>query len=314
MNISKIKLNLDICNILLKPKGSISSKEFLIGISILLIITFYQTLTENLLTNVSTILNQLNNDLLTITALNITPTAFSLPTNSYFLIFLSCLILCYKRAIDLNYTPIKGIVFGVILYLGFSFNFVGSIKLLTFYTVNDAQVIAKTNNYMTTYNILSVLITLLAIVLVVLLSVKKGKKESFIVDSIMSKYILNLGKTILLFIGFIFVLAILYSFVKLNIEIISMLLGVALLIVLFYYLYLNYKTTKGFRVLFYFNLAILVTYLFALVGYFYITKISVNFAILKLYPSLFTIINMLFILTNLSIISVETSKNNTTNT
>ncbi len=308
MNISKIKINLYIFNLLLKPKGSISNKEFLIGITTLFLITFYQTLTENLLILIPIVFNQNNGSIITISSLNATPSAFAFPTSFYFIIFLSSLVLCYKRAIDLNHTITKGIFFGIILYFGFSFNFMNSNKLLTFYSINETEIIAKASNYMVIYNLLSVIITLLSIFLIAYLSIKKGKKEKPIDKSIVSSYILILGKTTLFFILCIFILGLLYSFVKLDIEIIGILLGVTILIVLIYYLYLNYKTSKSYRILFYFNLSVLIVYLISLIGCFFITEMSENFIILKLYPSILTIINMSFLLSNVSFILVETSE------
>lgn len=307
MNISKIKINLYIYNLLLKPKGSISNKEFLIGITVLFLIAFYQTLTENILI-LSPSLSYHNRSVITISSLNATPSAFTLPTSFSSIIFLSSLILCYKRAIDLNYTITKGIIFGIILYFGFTFNFMNSIHLLAFYSLNEARIIEETSNYMSIYNLLSVVITLFAIFLIVYLSIKKGKKEKPIDENRMSSYILNLGKITLFFIGYIFILGLLSFFVKPNNKIIGILLGIAILIVLIYYLYLNYKISKSYRVLFYFNLSALIVYLILVVGHFFLVKMSENFIILKFFPSILTIINMLFLLSSVSFILVETSE------
>jgi len=275
----------------------------------LFLITFYQTLTENLLTIIPTIYYNFSGDVVTYSSLSATPNVFIFPSSSYFFTFLSCLILSYKRIIDLNYKITSGIIVGIILFFGFSFNFINSMSFITFYTLNDIEIIEKSNNYMALYNVINIIITLSSIFLVVYLSIKKGKKESLINKNKIFSYILNLGKTTLFFIGFMFVLGLLYSFAKFDIKIINVLGGIAILAILIYYLYLNYQKSKSYRFLFYFNLSILIIYLVSLVGCFFLSKIPVNFIILKIYFSILSIINMLFFISNLSFISVKTSKN-----
>ncbi len=307
MKLSKIKFNLDVFNVLLNPKGSISNKDFLIGITTLFIYVFHQILNQKILQNILNVSYRINDDIKTITAINITPNIFSLPSISLFLIFVICIILSYKRAVDLNLKVSLGIVIGIIIYSGFYFTFFNSFSLVGFYSYKDVNVIKNTEIYMGLYNLLSSLALLITIGLIIYLSLRKGKKEK-IINKKTTKYILSLGKVNLLLIVFMLVLTLMYFLLKIDINIISIIGIVIIVVALIYYLYLNYMQSKNFRFLFYFNLTMFIIIFSSYIGIFFLMKNIDNILIIKICLSLLSIFNMLFLVSNLGFISIETAE------
>ncbi len=306
MSIPKLQLNLDIFNLLLNPSGRITGREFLVGISTLFLIALYQILNQTLITTITPVIYRAAADFQTVASLNASPDIFVVPNTYYILIFMSCLILCYKRAVDLNYTMTTGVIFGIIMYFGFSFVFFNAVKLISL-NVLEHEIIERANNYMLLYHILNVIVTLTAIALVVYLSTKKGQKDNFVAKTSTPGYLINLGKTTLFFIGFAAVLSLLYVAIKFDEKIVTVLGGVAMLVVLIVYLVLSYKQAKSVRVLFYINLGILIVYFVSLAGSILITELNPGIITLKLYFSLLSILNLLFLLSNLSLITLEPS-------
>ncbi len=244
----------------------------------------------------------------TYTSSNIAPDIFTLPFGPYFLILAACLMLGYKRAIDLNYKIITGLILGIIIYFGFSFNFANSMQLINVYTSQHIDIVKKASNYMILYNTISAIITLLTIGLVIYFAIQKGEKDSSINRNTTAKYILNLGIEALLFIVLMFVIVVPFFLIKFDDTLFLVLVGIVVLTALIYYLYLTYKQSKGFRFLFYINLLILIIYSTLPIGLVIIAKFFYNVIMLKFYLSILTGINMLFIVSNISFISIKTSE------
>ncbi len=306
MKISKIKFDLNTFNILLNPKGNISNREFLTGITILFIYIFYQISHLNIFQNILNLGYTRNNDFETITTINITPNLFTLPSISSFLIFVICIILSYKRAVDLNLKISFGIISGVIIYFGFYFIFFNSISFISFYSFqNSEDIIKNAKNYMLLYNLLSSFTSLTAIGLIIYFSIKKGEKEKSINEKT-TKYILNLGKMNLLLIVLLSIVSLMYSFSIINIKTTSIIGAITIMMALIYYLYLNYMQSKNFRFLFYFNLIMLLIVFLSSTGVFFLIKNTSDIVIIKVSLSLLSIFNMLFLISNLAFISIKT--------
>ncbi|PID67881.1 MAG: hypothetical protein CR968_04360 [Flavobacteriia bacterium] len=199
-----------------------------------------------------------------------------------------------------------GVILGIIMYFGFSFVFFNAINLISF-NVLEHEIIERANNYMLLYHVLSVIFTLTAIALVVYLSTKKGQKDNSIDRTSTQGYLINLVKMTLFFIGFTAVLSLLYITIKFDEKIVAILGGVAMLVVLIVYLMLSYKQSKGLRLLFYINLGILIVYLVSIAGSILIKELNAGIIVFKLYFSLLSILNLLFLLSNLSFITLEPS-------
>ncbi len=304
---SKLKLDLNIFKILLNPKGSINNREFLVGISTLFLISIHQSLIHAMSSSVITsIIAKAGGNVINYATSRVLPDIFMFPSISLFVVFVSCLGLTYKRAVDLSYKIATGLVFGIIIYLGFSFNFHDSVRLINAYS-SDMNILNRAGNYMTLYSVIGVIITLLSVGLIIYLSTQKGNKDSSDYKNATSRYIFNLSKAVLFLIAYSVALGLFYYFLAnpYLIQVAVVLFIIPIPVFLIYYLYLNYKKSKGVRFLFWFNLILLIMYFAIPAVSVFMAKFYTGIAMFKIYTSLLSIINMLFTVSNASFIVVE---------